>query len=112
MSPLSPHVDVLRCLLWSGRWNIRRLKTQADLKKLVGSDPFHTLVNQSTFKIVFTIMGMVRSENALESSEEQTSGCTIENYCSSAPSPRAGHMLSAVYHARSLTFCPSVSDWP
>eukprot|EP00904_Undaria_pinnatifida_P013755 jgi/Undpi1/950/HiC_scaffold_10.g04414.m1 len=44
-----------------GRWNIRRLKTQADLKKLVGSDPFHTLVNQSTFKIVFTIMGMYLS---------------------------------------------------
>lgn len=42
-----------------GRWNIRRLKGQADLKKLVGSDPFHTLVNQTTFKIILGIMGMV-----------------------------------------------------
>lgn len=39
----------------AGRWNIRRLKGQADLKKLVGSDPFHSFLDQSTLKIVLRI---------------------------------------------------------
>lgn len=43
----------------AGRWNIRRLKTQADMKKLIGLDPFHSFLNQSTFKIILRIVTVV-----------------------------------------------------
>ncbi len=43
----------------AGRWNIRRLKTQADMKKLIGLDPFHTFLNQSTPKIILRIIALV-----------------------------------------------------
>ncbi|CAN0196479.1 unnamed protein product, partial [Ectocarpus sp. 13 AM-2016] len=42
----------------AGRWNIRRLKTQADVKKLIGLDPFHSFLNQSTLKIILRIIGL------------------------------------------------------
>ncbi|CAN0058338.1 unnamed protein product, partial [Ectocarpus sp. 12 AP-2014] len=51
----------MRCTarIWSaGRWNIRRLKTQADVKKLIGLDPFHSFLNQSTLKIILRIIGL------------------------------------------------------
>lgn len=40
----------------AGRWNIRRIKGQADLKKLIGSDPFRSFLNQSTPKIILGIV--------------------------------------------------------
>ncbi|CAM9659452.1 unnamed protein product, partial [Ectocarpus fasciculatus] len=44
-----------------GRWNIRRLKTQADLQKLIGLDPFHSFLNQSTLKIILLIIALYLS---------------------------------------------------
>lgn len=60
------HINVLRNLRCTarfanaGRWNIRRLKTQADLQKLIGLDPFHSFLNQSTLKIILLIIALVR----------------------------------------------------
>ena len=52
-------VTLCGALLPVGRWNIRRLKTQADMKKLIGLDPFHSFLNQSTTKIILRIVSVV-----------------------------------------------------
>ncbi|CAM9267867.1 unnamed protein product [Ectocarpus sp. 8 AP-2014] len=44
-----------------GEWNIRRLKTQADVQKLIGLDPFHSFLNQSTLKIILLIIALYLS---------------------------------------------------
>lgn len=42
-----------------GRWNIRRIKPFRDIQKLVESDPFHTMIHRSTFKIILEIIAAV-----------------------------------------------------
>ncbi|CAM9642852.1 unnamed protein product [Ascophyllum nodosum] len=41
-----------------GRWNIRRLRDLPETKKLVQSDPFHSMVNNSTSKIIFGMLAL------------------------------------------------------
>ncbi|CAN0248728.1 unnamed protein product, partial [Scytosiphon promiscuus] len=65
-----------------GRWNIRRLKGQADMKKLIGSDPFHSLVDQSSFRIIFGIivvyMSLVLVFAIVYTTISKTLGCNLQ----------------------------------
>ncbi|CAM9709886.1 unnamed protein product [Scytosiphon promiscuus] len=66
----------------AGRWNIRRLKTQADMKKLIGLDPFHSFLNQSTLKIILRIMsaylGLVLVFAIVYTTISRTLGCNLQ----------------------------------